>query len=80
MDRGSQELLWGLVMSQPCVQRCPRAGRARRLPAACLPEQMGAVKGETLAIALPAESRSRPELPFPFTFPQLVSPEDMAQV
>lgn len=36
--------------------------RARRLPAACLPEQMGAVKGE---------SRSRLELPFPFTFPSL---------
>lgn len=69
-----------LLVPQLGVQPCPRAGWARSSPAACLPEQMGAVKGESLGIANPAESRSSPELPFPFTFPELVLPEDMGQV
>lgn len=53
--RGSQELLWG---TGGVSARC----------AACLPEQMGAVEGERLGIAVPADSRSRLELPFSFTF------------
>lgn len=61
----------GLVASRLCVcGAAPELAWASHSTAACLAEQMEAVKGETLGIAIPAESRTRQELSSPSTFPQ----------
>lgn len=54
----------GLVASWLCV-------RSAAPEPACLAEQMEAVKGESLGISIPAESRTRQELSSPSAFPQL---------
>lgn len=58
------------------VRCCPSAGRASGSPTWA----GGGCDGGNAGAAIAAESRSRPELPFPFTFPQLVLPEDVGQV
>lgn len=63
----SWEPAQGLVVSQFCMgSSAPEPARARGLTAACLAEEMEAVKDETLGIAIPAESGTRKELPFSF--------------
>lgn len=47
-------------------QLCPRASSGTWLNAACLAEEMEIVKGERFKIVIPAESRTRKELPFSF--------------
>lgn len=57
----------GLVVSQFCMgSSAPEPGQAHGLTAACLAEEGEVVKGESLEIVIPAESRTRKELPFSF--------------
>lgn len=61
----------GLVASWLSVRDAvPEPAWASLSIADCLAEQMEAVKGETLGIAIPAESRTRQELSSPSDIPE----------
>lgn len=76
----SWELEWGLVMSQFCMgSSAPEPVWARGLTAACLAKEMEVVKGERLEIIIPAESKTRKEMPFSFMFLMLCQAQGHCQ-